>query len=659
MLKTFQRLGYFPHPEHIPNSVLNHIRSCLKLKPKVNAIPPERSRRRYEETIRAYLGVSPYNKQAQRVAAQAIATMAEIQDHPADLVNVAIEELVKERYELPAFSTLDRLVSKVRTAVNNRLFEKVASQMSPVEIAYLDGLLGDEPPLMSSEGYAATLSDLKAIPKNATISHIRELQTKFDRLMSFGDAQSLVKNITPTKVKYFAALAKAMDISELRAVKLPKRRTLLLCLLYTAEKLEAAIRRLLPERSLLEILCNVEHWLNWTRHFGPLSGLEGKLVEAQERYLLTIFGYGCNLGPNQTARHTRGRGSRYGLSYINRRHLTTSMLEAATRDIINSYNRFNLPKFWGTGKRASADGTKFDIYQNNLVAEYHIRYGGYGGIVYSHVSDTYIALFSHFITCGVWEAVYILDGLLKNRSDIQPDILHADTQGQSTPVLALAYLLGIELMPRIRNWKDLTFFRPHKEATYSYIEPLFGGIVDWKLIETHWQDLMRVVLSIRAGKIMPSILLRKLGTYSRKNRLYQAFRELGRAVRTIFLLQYISDRGLRRIITASTNQVEAFQGFLDWVFFGKDGVITENDPEEQEKRVKYLHLVANAVILQNAVDISHAIQSLVAQGHLVNREMISTLSPYITGHIKRYGDYVVDLTQIPQPLETAIELPVD
>lgn len=184
---------------------------------------PEPSRLRYQRAIRAYLEVSPYNKQAQKVAEAALATMAEIQDHPADLVNVAIEELVKERYELPAFSTLDRLVSKVRTAVNNRLFEKVASQMSPVEIAYLDRLLEDEPAHQSSERYAATLSDLKAIPKNATLNHIRELQTKFDRLMSFGDAQSLVKNITPTKVKHFAALAKAMDVSELREVRLPKR----------------------------------------------------------------------------------------------------------------------------------------------------------------------------------------------------------------------------------------------------------------------------------------------------------------------------------------------------------------------------------------------------------------------------------------------------
>ena len=93
---------------------------------------------------------------------------------------------------------------------------------------------------------------------------------------------------------------------------------------------------------------------------------------------------------------------------------------------------------WGTGKSASADGTKWDLYEQNLLSEYQIRYGGYGGIGYYHVSDTYIALFSHFIPCGVWEAIYILEGLLKNKSDIQPDTVHADTQGQTTPVFALS-----------------------------------------------------------------------------------------------------------------------------------------------------------------------------------------------------------------------------
>jgi len=109
----------------------------------------------------------------------------------------------------------------------------------------------------------------------------------------------------------------------------------------------------------------------------------------------------------------------------------------------------------------------------------------------------------------VWEAVYIIDGLLKNTSEIQPDTLHADTQGQSTPVFALAHLLGIKLMPRIRNWKDLIFYRPHKDSAYQHIDPLFRDVINWDLIEGQWQDLFRVVLSIKAGRIFPSTLLRK------------------------------------------------------------------------------------------------------------------------------------------------------
>ncbi|MEJ1931364.1 Tn3 family transposase [Nostoc sp. NIES-2111] len=70
-------------------------------------------------------------------------------------------------------------------------------------------------------------------------------------------------------------------------------------------------------------------------------------------------------------------------------------------------------------------------------------------------------------------------------------------------------------------------------------------------------------------------------------------------------------------INAITNIVEKYHHFLDWVFFGKDGVITENDPIEQEKRLKYLDLVASAVILQNTVDMSLAIQTLTAQGYPV------------------------------------------
>ena len=141
----------------------------------------------------------------------------------------------------------------------------------------------------------------------------------------------------------------------------------------------------------------------------------------------------------------------------------------------------------------------------------------------------------------MWEGHYILDFLQENKSEVHPDTIHADTQGQSTAIFGLAYLLGIELMPRIRNWKDQHLFRPAPDVSYEHIDELFTAQVDWHLIATLVPDMMRVAVSIRTGNILPSDILRRLNSSSRKNKLYFGFRELGRVVRTIFLLRYLSD----------------------------------------------------------------------------------------------------------------------
>lgn len=128
---------------------------------------------------------------------------------------------------------------------------------------------------------------------------------------------------------------------------------------------------------------------------------------------------------------------------------------------------------------------------------------------------------------------YIIEGLLRNVSDAQPDTIHADTQGQSYPMHALAHLFGFDLLTRIRNWKDLTFYR-------------------------HAADVR-----------------------------YKAFRELGRVIRTITLLRFISEPQLREEITAATNKVESYNGFSAWLRFGREA-IEHNDPAEQvgEQRVE-------------------------------------------------------------------------
>jgi TnpA family transposase len=176
---------------------------------------------------------------------------------------------------------------------------------------------------------------------------------------------------------------------------------------------------------------------------------------------------------------------------------------------------------------------------------------------------------------------------------------------------------------------------------------LFSAVVDWDLIAFHWQDLMQVALSIQAGTISSPLLLRRLGSESRKNRLYLAARELGNVVRTVYLLEWVGSRELRQEVTATTNKIESYNGFAKWFSFGGD-VIAENEPEEQQKRLRYNDLIASAVILQNTADLMQALRTMVSEGIKVNVADIEFLSPYLTHNIKRFGDYKLHLERVPE-----------
>ena len=113
------------------------------------------------------------------------------------------------------------------------------------------------------------------------------------------------------------------------------------------------------------------------------------------------------------------------------------------------------------------------------MSEYHLRYASYGGIAYCCVSANYIAIFSRFIPCGVRESLHLIDGLLENESDIQPTHIHGDTHAQSTVVFGLTHLLGIKLMPRIKDINSLIFFKPDGRVKYEHIESLFSESINY------------------------------------------------------------------------------------------------------------------------------------------------------------------------------------
>jgi TnpA family transposase len=930
LLKTRQDLGCFTMPEEAHPDTVAHLASQFGL-PAPRTWPEDvrgkKSLYRHQAAVRAHLRVRPYDEAAERLVADTTREAAETMSDPADLINRAVEALESAAIDLPAFSTLDRLVNSVRAEVHARIYDRVRQRLTADHQATLDGLLAKPP-----NSVTTSFNRLKQTPGPATPKTIRLWIERLEWLTGLIDPDLLLEGITHTKLRQFASEAAALEVSELLDISRPgKRHTLLLSLLRQArmrcrdelvemmlrrvrrtqaaakERLEALhdqhrdieealigifgrvletaqaqetdiafgrqvrqllteqggiealaeqcetvsawhnkndlpllwpiharhrsllfqlldlldirsatqdaslldalslVRRLrharrdevldavdlgfaaerwqrfvakdrsepvaldrralevcvfvhladalqagdvyvvgsenfadyraqllswaeceprlaaycaalgmpesgedfaaalkreltqaaaavdagfaenaelsidtdgtphlkqlataerpeglaefeqevrarMPERHLLDILKNAEHWARFTRHFGPPSGSDPKLAQAVQRYLFTVFGYGCNLGPNQTARHAPEIATAQALRRINAQHITADKLEAAMVDVIGQYVRFQLPRHWGSGRAAIADGTHVKLRENNLLGSRHIRYGGYGGIAYHHIADSYIALFTSFITCGVWEAVHILDALLKNRSEIQPDTLHADTQGQSEPVFGLCRLLGIKLMPRMRGLSDAVFHRPDKAIRYRHIDALFGDGIDWDLIATHARDMVQVALSIQAGRVMPSMLLRRLGAYSRRNLLYRAFRELGRVERTLFLLRFVSSVAVRRTIRAETTKVEAFNDFLDWVSFGGP-VVKSGDPVEQEKQVKYASLVANTIMLSNVADMTGVLASMAEDKHPVTPGLVARLSPYAREHIRRFGQYVLDMNDLPGPLK--------
>ena len=101
--------------------------------------------------------------------------------------------------------------------------------------------------------------------------------------------------------------------------------------------------------------------------------------------------------------------------------MSEETLDEAITSVIDAYAAVDLYKHWGSGDTASADGMKWDVHPASLMTEYHVRYGGYGGIGYYLVSDTYIALFSRFIACGAYEGHSILDFVAGVRHTIDPE----------------------------------------------------------------------------------------------------------------------------------------------------------------------------------------------------------------------------------------------
>jgi TnpA family transposase len=281
-----------------------------------------------------------------------------------------------------------------------------------------------------------------------------------------------------------------------------------------------------------------------------------------------------------------------------------------------------------------------DLWERNLMAEFHRRYHKPGVVIYWHLADSYIAVYSSLIRCSVREAAHIIDGMIYHGLDIHPRRVAADSHGQSEVVFAFAHLLGVELLTRVKSLNHYVFYKASEADQYVPLEQYVQTeVLNKRLIIENYRNLLRVIVSIAKGRVVASQVIQTLSNYSEDNKLHLAFKELGKAIRTLYLLDYLDDAQLRRIVLRGCNKVESWNDYADHDFYGYGGKIRSHDPEQQEKAMLYLQLLMNVGVYWVERQMERALAALEKKGKKVNLEHLGYLSPMMQGLINPYGEY--------------------
>ena len=406
-----------------------------------------------------------------------------------------------------------------------------------------------------------------------------------------------------------------------------------------AGKLAQMLYDLLPRVRITDLLEEVDGWTGFTAAFTHLK----TGVPPRERRLLltTILADGVNLGLKRIAEACTA-GSFWQLARVVDWHVREETYTRATACLVDSQRLAPLAALWGDGTASSSDGQHFHAGgHGEATGLVNARYGIEPGVkFYSHLSDQFGAFHAKVIAATANEALHVLDGLLQHESGLRVREHATDTGGFTGHVFALCALLGFRFVPRIRDLPEKRLYALAPAATWPALAPVIGGRLNPKLVADHWQEVVRLVASIRAGAVSPSHIMGKLAAYPRQNGLALALREIGRLERSLFLLEWLRSPELRHRVQTGLNKAEARNALARAVFFYRLGRLRDRAYENQQLRAKGLNLLVAAIVLWNTVYLGRAAEALRRHGHHVPEELLAHVWPLGWDHINLAGDYV-------------------
>lgn len=411
------------------------------------------------------------------------------------------------------------------------------------------------------------------------------------------------------------------------------------------DALRAELSRRWPMTGLLDILKEADLRIRFTDAFTTSASREATdRSEVRRRLLLCLYGLGTNAGLKRLAVGDHGF-SHKELLHTRRRYVDAESLQDATRRVVNATLAARDPALWGEGTTAcAADSTHFSAFDQNLMTEWHVRYGGRGVMIYWHVERGSVCIHSSLKRCSSSEAASMIEGVLRHDTDAEIDRTYVDSHGQSEVAFAFCKLLGFQLLPRLKGIAAQRLYLPGPGSSgdYANLSGILTRAIDWELIERQYDEMVRYATALAERTADPEAILRRFTRSNVQHPTYRALAELGKAMKTIFLCRYLGDEHLRREIHEGLNVVETWNSANGFIFFGRGGEVVGNRVEDQEASVAALHLLQSCLVYVNTLMLQRVLEEQAWRSRMTEADLRG-LTPLVWSHVSPYGTFDLDM----------------